>query len=151
MEKSLIYTDTRLNILSLGNVYVAETDTTSVVEMKEYFMVLDNEITKEEIKINLNKNEYSILKEHFESTHGKELRKIDVEAEDDNLLTCFEVPELEDEMFFATVEEIIDRESDEVFYSITLTDKIENKYNSVELSKEAFIVLHDLCRRHRGA
>lgn len=150
MEKSLLYTDTRLYILSLGNVYVAETETTSVVEMKEYFMILDNEIVKGETKIKINHNEYAILKDFFESTHGKAIRKIDIEAEDDNILTCFEVPELEDETLFVTVEEILDREAEKEFYSLTLTDKIDNKYSSIELSKEAFIVLHDLCRRHRG-
>ena len=149
MDNSLVYIDTRLNILSVGNVYLAETITQSIVEVKNFYIILDNEVTKEETKVKLNNNEYTVLKDFFVSTHGKKLRQIDIEAEDNNLLCCLDVPNLEDESMFVTVEEIHDKENDNIIYSMTLTDKAEGKYSSVELSEEVYIVFHDMRMNRR--
>ena len=144
MDNSLVYIDTRLNILSVGNVFLAETMTQSIVEVKNFYIILDNEVTKEETKVKLNNNEYTVLKDFFVSTHGKKLRQIDIEAEDNNLLCCLDVPNLEDESMFVTIEEVYDKEKENIVYSMTLTDKAEGKYSSVELSEEAYIVFHDM-------
>lgn len=146
----LDYTHTRLEIGSVATVFVAVNEVKNVLEVQEPVLILDNERTGKETTMALNKGGYKILKEYFESTHGKVIDKIDIEEM--SIICCREIPNLEDEYVFTTIEECfspeLSDEEGEILYTMTLTEKGSNgRYHSIKLSKDAYIALVEYCRR----
>lgn len=146
----LNYIHTRLEIVSVGTMYLVINETNNILEAKTPLLVLDNERVGKETAIKLDQEDYEVLSKFFVGNHGKKLDKIDIESL--QVLCCREIPELEDEHMFVTVEESIplesSKEEEEIQYTITLTEKGNGgKYHSIKLNKDVYIALTKYCRR----
>lgn len=142
-NQELQYVYTRLGVEGVANVYLANSIPKSVLEIKKTQLVLDNEKLGRDISIDLNLSDYNVLEKYFLTLHGKKLDNIDIDNL--NVLCCREIPMLEDELVFVTIEET--SKGEDIMYTITITDKHTGKSNSVELSKEVYVALVNYCRR----
>lgn len=144
MKKELEYTHTRLEIPSVATLYVAVNEVKTVVEVITPMIILDNEKVCCETLLPLDKGGFKELKEYFESIHGKKLKKIDIDKM--NILCCREIPNLEDDLVFVTLEECLVGE--DIMYTITLTEKSPTGgSHTIELNKESYICLSAYTRR----
>ncbi|MGL5765037.1 MAG: hypothetical protein ACRCX8_05280 [Sarcina sp.] len=144
IDNKMTYTYSRLSIDNLGVVYVAENETSSIAEVKHTYMILDNEIEKKETRMKLSNKTFNILKEYFESTHGKKLKVIDIEKV--NVVSSDLIPELEDNRMFVTIEEI--EECFLTIFTMTLTEKCQDgRSHTIEISEETYMQLY---KHHRG-
>lgn len=133
------YTATRLELEGLATLFLETNEVNNLLENKDFYLMLDNELLKREYRMKISQDTYDILKDFFESTHGEKLEEIDIEKR--KVFHCFSLPCLEDEYVFVTMEQSIEKEvvNCDVLYTMTITEKSrEGRYKSVKVSASVY-------------
>lgn len=141
-KNNFIHTYTRLQTNGASVFLARDEDKENVLEVKKYYIILDNELTQEEMVREIPKSSYDVLKEFFESTHGKELPYLNTDSFDmdddefsvvmDNMfaMLCVEKEKGDKPMYFAT---LIERGAREQECSMEISEKAFNEFKTLEM------------------
>lgn len=136
MKKNLEYIHTRLEVEG-ATLYLAVNKVENVLEVRKPVFILDNEKLGQETVLDIQPQDFSILKEAFELIHGKELQNVSVS--DFEILSSYPLNGLEDAMFYATIDEVVD--GFEMRSFISMIEKNGDNEHSIEITKEVYEVL----------
>lgn len=139
MKKNLEYIHTRLEVEG-ATLYLAVNKVENVLEVRKPVFILDNEKLGQETVLDIQPQDFSILKEAFELIHGKELQNVSVS--DFEILSSYPLNGLEDAMFYATIDEVVD--GFEMRSFISMIEKNGDNEHSIEITKEVYEVLSNI-------
>lgn len=139
-EERFLHCYTRLQTGGFA-VFLAEDEVENLVVNKRYFLILDNETIGEETRLSLMKKDYDVLKEFFESTHGKELMPINTDELD--LIDAEVIPTLDTIGAFVCIDKT---KGDKPMYIASLVEKGRGTGDcTMEVSEDAYKVLKKYC------
>lgn len=139
-QERLLHCYTRLQTGGFA-VFLAEDEVDSVLQNKRYFLILDNEIIGEETRLSLMKQDYKILKEFFESMHGKELLPMNTDELD--LVGAEVIPTLDTISAFICIDKT---KGENPMYIVSLLEKGKNIGDcTMEISESVYKTLKKYC------